>query len=538
MKGPSPGRIAVAPFQALCVVLSAALAASCGGPEEPPARHVLLITLDTTRADSLGCYGSARNETPALDALAAEGVRFRDCTSAAATTLSSHTSLFTGTYPNRHGVVRNGFVVDESNVMLAETLREAGFWCAAFIGSSALVERSGLSQGFHVYDDAFDVAAEAGGPDQDQRIAATVTDAVLSHVDEVLARDGGGEQNLFLFAHYFDPHAPYAPPADISAELGASMPVADFDDIEAAVRAQQKRVLGQDLGQQQVITRGLPKPLAQPFPSYPTARDSELARLYTAEVTYTDREVGRLLVGLRSRGLLEDTLVIVTADHGETFWEHGNFWNHGLWVSQTDVHVPLLFRMPRGEAAGVEVRVPVSGVDVAPTVLDVLGLWEGDRKDPGVGRSLLPAILGREFGDRAVFTEATQPGPFLEKGVTAGEWRGAGKPHAVRLGPWKLVRAPYLGLTQLFRLDRDPDENVDLLAKGAVVGEARERLTDLEIALGRWMRAAKPRPSEFDVTQVKALVGLGYGEAAPSSSRAPSSSEDGPERKDADPRDH
>lgn len=491
----------------------AVLVAACGGAEAPQVRHVLLITLDTTRADHLGCYGGARNETPALDALAREGVRFSDCTSAAATTLSSHTSLLTGTYPHRHGVVRNGFTVDPGNWLLAEVLRDAGFWCTAVLGSSALVERTGLSAGFHVYDDEFDVPISPGGADQEQRLAGSVTDAVLAHVDEVLARDGGDEARLFLFAHYFDPHAPYAPPPELAREQGASLSVGDFDDIEGAVRAQQKRFLGEELGQQAVISRGLPRRLAEPLSSTPSTIDVELAKLYAAEVASMDREIGRLLLGLESRGLLADTLVVVTADHGETFWEHGNFWNHGLWVSQTDVHVPLIVRLPRGQSAGLEVSVPVSGVDVTPTILDVLGLLESPAAgDPGVGRSLLPALRGEDLEVRAVFTEATQPGPFLEQG-TALAWGGARKPHAVRLGPWKLVKAPYLGITQLFNLESDPDEKVDLLAGEEVGAEARDALLELELALARWLAAARPRPSTFDKTQARSLGGLGYAEA-------------------------
>jgi arylsulfatase A-like enzyme len=170
-------------------------------------------------------------------------------------------------------------------------------------------------------------------------------------------------------------------------------------------------------------------------------------------------------------------------------------------------------RLPHAEAAGVEVPVPVSGVDVAPTVLEAVGLTDGAAPtDPGVGRSLLGAIRGEPLGDRAVFTEATQPGPSLEKG-TGLAWLGASKPQAARLGSWKLVRAPYLGLIQLFDLKSDPFENVDLMASGALAPEARAALDELELAIGLWLRAANPRPSEFDESQASALGALGYAEA-------------------------
>jgi len=475
------------------------LAASCGEGGASRPRNVLLITMDTTRADHLGAYGQVRFETPALDALASEGVVFEQCSSAAATTLSSHASLMTGAYPLRHGVVRNGFSVHPSNRTLAEALSDAGFRCAAFVASSALVSATGMNQGFGVYDERLDLPASPGGNDQAQRRAGSVTDAVLAHVDEQEA--AGAEGGLFLFAHYFDPHAPYGAPG--SGDVGG------FGDIESAVGAQQQRVLGEGPGQQAVIGGGLPAALAGPTGAVPSPADERLAALYGAEVEYMDAEIGRLLAGLASRGVLEETLVVITADHGETFWEQGNFWNHGLWVGETDVHVPLIVRGP-GAARGARVSTPVSGVDVAPTILDAVGLAPGPGDDPGRGRSLLPALSGAEIPRRAVFSEATQPGPRLE-GAEGLPWAGAAKPQAVRLGPWKLVKAPYLGVRQLFDLASDPGERRDLLADPVLTPTSRDALEDLERAHAVWVGAAAPRPSAYDPDQAEALRSLGYG---------------------------
>lgn len=475
------------------------LATACGGDRAEEPRHVLLITLDTTRADHLGAYGATRFETPALDALASQGVVFERCSSAAATTLSSHTSLMTGAYPLRHGVVRNGFSVDGSNRMLAEALSAAGFECAAFVASSALVSATGMDQGFDVYDERLDLPASPGGNDQAQRVAGSVTSAVLEHLDRAESQRSGARQ--FLFAHYFDPHAPYGAPG--------SNDVADFDDIEAAVSAQQQRVVGTALGQQGVIGAGLPAPLAGPVDTTPSPRDQRLAALYGREVQYLDAEIGRLLAGLSARGLLEETLVVVTADHGETFWEQGNFWNHGLWVGESDVRVPLIVRGP-GAGAGVRVSTPVSGVDVAPTILEAVGLAPGPGDDPGRGRSLSSALRGEPLPVRAVFSEATQPGPLLEQGPGLA-WAGEAKPQAVRLGDWKLIKAPYLGVRRLFDLGSDPGERRDLLAEPSLDPAARAALDELERAHARWVGAAAPRPSAFDPAQAAALRGLGYG---------------------------
>jgi len=506
----------------LAASVAALLVAACGGaaaPAEGP-RHVVLISLDTTRADHLGCYGNREVRTPALDALSREAVLFEDCTSAAATTLASHTSMMTGLVPRRHGVPRNGFVVDEGNELLAERLSAAGFHTAAFIGSAALVGRTGLSDGFAHYDESFDVAAGEGGADQSQRAADAVTAAALAHVDDVLGRDGADDARLFLFAHYFDPHAPYAPPASEVARYRPGLEEGGFAAIEAAVRQQQERAIGRALGQSRVINEGLSEGLLRGASGAPTEVGRALAKLYAGEVTALDRGVGALLAGLARRGLLDDALVVVTADHGETFWEHGNAWNHGLWVSQTDVHVPLIVRLPGARRAGARVEAPVSGVDVAPTIVDLLGLdpLAPDEPDVARGVSLAPAIDGAGVARRPIFAVATQPGGRVEAEAVAlgpGAWRGARKPIAVRSGPWKLVDAPYLDLQMLFHLDRDPGEQQDLIAAGALDAEAAGALTALRADLARLRESTAPRPSEFDATQAKALLGLGYAESGP-----------------------
>ena len=499
----------------LCLALAALGCLSCGdGGEEPAIRHVLFLTLDTTRADQLGCYGNPEVKTPAIDQLSREGTRFADCTSAAATTLSSHVSLFTGTYALHHGVPRNGFVVDAANRTLPEILADNGFWCGAFLGSAALTSRTGFDQGFDHYDEAFDVPASPGGADQSQRRAASVTSAILEKVDELRGRDGGADARLFLFAQYFDPHAPYAPPADEVARYGAKFPVGDFGQIEAAVRQQQVRAGVEPVGQQGVIGGGVSEELMRGAPGVPTETGRTLARLYAGEVSSMDKEIGRLLLGLRMRGLLDDTLVVVTADHGETFWEHGNVWNHGLWVSQTDVHVPLIMRVP-GAGTGRLVTEPVSAVDVAPTVLDLLGLFEDVGAAGFDGRSLQDALLGGALPERPIFAVATQPGPALEAAEPRRAWRGARKPRAVRRGPWKLIEAPYLGMTQLFHLGRDPRETDDLLARQPIPDDAAEMRVRLEGDMRAFEQSARPLPSSFDAEQSKLLLGLGYAPGEP-----------------------
>jgi hypothetical protein len=184
----------------LALVLGAVCA--CSRSYQGPYPRVILISLDTTRADHLSCYGSPLVKTPNIDRLARESVVFRQVTSAAPTTLASHTSIMTGLYPHTHGVVRNGFTLSAENETLAQILKRSGFRTAAFLGSFALDRRFGFDRGFDVFDETFDIALDARNFDQDQRRAAAVTDAALSWVEKA------PREPAFLFVHYFDAHVP------------------------------------------------------------------------------------------------------------------------------------------------------------------------------------------------------------------------------------------------------------------------------------------------------------------------------------------
>lgn len=483
--------------------LLALLLAACADPPRPY-RHVVLVSLDTTRADHLGCYESERARTPRLDELARAGAVFLDTTSPAPTTLAAHTSLVTGLAPRSHGVPRNHFVIDDSNRTLAEILRDAGWRTAAFLGSFALDREFGFDQGFEHFDAEFDVLFTPGGADQNQRRAEQVTDAALSwaraHADEP----------LFLFVHYFDPHAPYDPPPPWGERANPGGPASsDADDVERAVVRHQEAALGAGAapGQAAVITGGLPAELLARAAGRPLPGDEDLARLYAGEVEYLDHHIGRLLDGLGEAGLLDDALVVVTADHGETFWEHADAWNHGLWVYDTTVRVPLIVRAGDGRGAGRRVDAPVSTLDVLPTLLELLELPVPAEVE---GRSLVPALDGSALAAATLVSEATQPASAaFEQGRA---WANDLKPKAVRDGPWKYVVAPYLGREELFRVDRDPLEQRNLLGSGDPAAEPER--ARLRRALERWVAERSPRPTRRNDAKLleirERLRALGY----------------------------
>lgn len=302
-------------FPVLAGLLMTALAA-CGQQQKRPG--LILITLDTTRTDSLGCYGRSGDPTPNLDALAREGVRFTQARSVAPLTLPSHASMLTGLYPPRHTVRDNGqAVLPESARTAAEVLEDAGYETAAFVAAAVLDEPWGIAQGFQYFDapqDTGDGSAHVG-----ERNGREVLDRTLAWLP---TRDA--QRPLFLWVHLFDPHAPYEPPADALARAGGNA--------------------------------------------------------YLGEVVETDRQVGRLLAALRASGRFDASAVLVVADHGEALGQHGEPTHSALCYEPT-IHVPLILRLPSGEQAGRVEEKLVSVADVFPTLLELAGESVPERID-------------------------------------------------------------------------------------------------------------------------------------------------------------
>ncbi len=277
----------------------------------PTQVNVVIVTLDTLRADRLGCYGFRGIETPNIDAVASEGVLFEQATSTVPLTLPSHASIFTGLIPPHHGVRDNGgFFVEEKTTTLAERMKEGGYATGAFVGAWVLDSRWGLGQGFDVYSDRFDLSKyKVVNLGTVQKKGDEVMDLALAWLEAVKAR------KFFAWVHLYDPHTPYEPP--------------------------------------------------EPFLSrYPGQK-------YLGEVAYTDQVVGRLVWWLKTSGVWDRTILVLLADHGESLGEHGEN-THTFFVYDATQHVPLVVRTPwrdRGRS-----RAQVSTVDVMPTVLDLVGL--------------------------------------------------------------------------------------------------------------------------------------------------------------------
>jgi arylsulfatase A-like enzyme/Tfp pilus assembly protein PilF len=336
--------------------------------------NLVLITLEATRPDHLGCYGYPGAMTPNLDQLAREGERFTQATTVTPLTLPSHASILTGEYPARHGVRDdNGFKLRDSDTTLAEFLKSQGYATGAAIGSRVLARESGLQQGFDIYAE----------PKRSPRTAPFVIDDALMAVDTMK----GGP--FFLWVQLNDPHAPYNPPPGLQ-EIFAAHP-------------------------------------------------------YDGEIAWADAQLKRLFDRLHSQGVWDRTMIVATADEGESLGEHGEE-THGLFLYDGTLKVPLIVRYPPRIAAGSKFEGLISSVDLAPTLLELMGL----PPMPGAqGESCAARILGKDTTEReAVYAES-----FF--GQRAYGW---GPLRTLRSSAEKFVDGPE---PELYDLHRDPAETIN-----------------------------------------------------------------------------
>lgn len=461
----------------VCCLVAATLIGGCGrgsdsdGP--PTVKHIVFVSIDTARADHFGFMGSRDVETPELDALAAESVVFEDYLTTIASTLPSHVSLFTGKYPHHHGVPRNGFKVNLLNEMLPEVLSDAGFVTAGFAGAFVLTDGFDFAQGFDHYDEE---VVPSRGAKHSARLAEDVTNAVIDYLER-----SGVPRRLFLFAHYFDPHKPYEPPAPYDTMYDPSGRT------------------GLPPARQLLSDQSLPE----------EARDALAARLalqYAGEISYTDREVGRLIDYLREKRILDDALVVVTTDHGESLWEHGEHFEHGWEVYDSTVHCVCFMRFPRAWSGGLRVKELVGSIDVLPTVLEYLGL----RTPAGIDGEPIPLMsLADGIDRRTRFAESAKP---TNRFNTDPRWHNILKPQCIREGRHKFIVKPYANVEELYDLDADPHEVGNLLESASP--EVAALATELRRKLGAWTNSPDPLPSEYGVAEqmdaARKLRSLGY----------------------------
>ena len=408
--------------------------------------NVLLITLDTTRADAIGAFGGD-NDTPNIDRLAAEGARFTQAVSTAPITQPAHLGILSGEPPYRSGVVANGTDIGDRPGLLSRRLQSEGWVTAGFVSAYPLTRRFGWAQGFDHYDD--DMKTELMGSSRERPGRHTV-DRLLNWLDP--HRD----QRWVMWLHLFDPHGPY----------------------EAPGRAIDGRTDGE----------ALDLPAFWPD-SHKAITDTEwFMDAYRAEVREADAQVGRVIERLRVLDMLDDTLVVLTADHGESLTEHDYLFDHGDHLYDVSLRVPLVVRWPGAVAAGSTIDCSVSTASVAPTILGLLGLTT---ETPPSAADVSAVLRGERPCTDAEVLASTVTEKFTDPPPVA---------HALRSPTAKHLRSA-AGDDTCFDLGADPGENAPLSECDAALAER----------LGSALSDRSPvQAPQTDAEAQRALEELGY----------------------------
>ena len=468
-------------FCRLILVLTtfSALHAAAQTPAKP-ASNVVLITIDTLRADHVGCYGYKQIKTPNIDGLAAEGTRFDRAFAVVPVTLPSHSSILTGAYPMLSGMHDfSGNKLSPLQPTLASVLKQAGYQTGAVIAAAVLDSRFGLNQGFDFYYDHFEFSRlDEANLDEMQRPGNVVADVALDWLEKEWLKDGlakNPQKKFFLWMHLYDPHLPYH----------------------------------------------LPEPYANEY----------AARPYDGEIAFADEQVGRLLRFLKEKGIYQNTVIVLCGDHGESLGEHGEK-THGFFIYNATMHVPLIIKLPKnrlpGNGTGRAVGDPVSLVDLMPTILGAVGVEIPSQVQ---GRSLLSELRSehddREPDDKSDRDRVLYGETFLPRiHFNWSELRGS---ENIK---YHFIDAPR---PELYDLTKDPGEVHNLFTeKKAVAEEMHAKL----VGMIRDYSAGKELAEKtgLDPALMERLKSLGYagfsGGSDPSSNDPAISSRSLPDPKD------
>ena len=427
------------------------------GPQPPvpprPRPNILFITVDALRADYTGRIGG-KPFTRALDEASDMGVLFSQCVSSTSVTGPSISAMMTGSMPHRINSQFNAMPLDPRLFTLAEILDSAGYDTAGFPGTSLLSSDYGFQQGFDFFDDTFDRTEYATNYWKPGEI---ITESLIRWIDNRKSR-----KPFFAWIHYFDPHDPYI--AHYGERAGQEYTYEFLNDL----------YIRQDPGLVQAELDGI-------------------LEFYSQEVFYTDRQIARVLKHIRDKGLLANTLVVITADHGEELFQHDLFHGHGRSLHHTALHVPLVIMFPGKKYAGTRVDTTVRTIDIFPTILEQAG-----QRAPrsAQGRSLLPLITGAERAPRPAFS-TREPLSFYKNGRAA----------ALTEAEWKFIyfeKEP----GRLYNLKKDPKEFEDAAGSNpAVVKRMRAQTLKNTLDDPGYIPPVEP---EFRGRDYRMLKNLGY----------------------------
>lgn len=397
--------------------------------------NVVLISIDTLRRDHCSVHGYPKDTTPVLRNLASKGVLFNSAYSPTAETGPSHATMFTSMYPIAHRVLKNGINLASGNHTMAEHLGNNGYQTAAVVGSFVLDSKFGFAQGFSFYEDNFTMKRSSqkltewadrkveGGFDQP---ASDTSKKAIGW----LRKNQASQHPFFLFVHYYDPHDPYIAPNSFSSRF-------------------------------------------VPNKKNPTWIETRVGQ-YDAEIAYTDYEIGKLIKTLEWMGHIDDTLIIVTSDHGEGLGQHGHL-GHSINLYEELVRVPLLFYWPKHIPRDRTINAPVELVDLMPTIFELIGIT--DDKFRFQGQDLSQAILNNiDLNEnRPIFLHRRK----YDNEIVSKIWLN-GEKFGIRVGKYKYIVGKDENTTELFDLSRDPHELSN------IHNTLPEKSAELETRLQKW----------------------------------------------------
>jgi arylsulfatase A-like enzyme len=467
-------------------VLAVALAAfGCGGPSIEPPQNLVIISIDTLRADHMSLHGYPRNTTPNIDAFARRAVTFDRAIAPWPKTVPSMVSMFSGRYPHATGVMfsSRGQYVDEQQLMLAEVAKQHDLATAAVVSNAVLGASTNFNQGFDRYVETWEVDSPYGN---DQRNRAN---SVTVHA-RFLLRELVPEGPFFLWVHYIDPHTRYDPPAEYAEPF---LNDAHYDPTELRLNDNDQNFHGGVAGKYWRQNGG------QAEAGWYTAN-------YDGEIAYADDMIGELLAEMETLGVLDDSVVMLTADHGESLGEHQYFFEHGWFPYHACGWIPWVVYWPDNPEPGKRIPHPSGLLNLMPTVIDMMG-WDLP-VDIFHGHSVMPVLLGEtEYTERYVVEEAGEGGLGREQFL-----------RSIQDERWKLVHVPsqrYRDMMQgleyeLYDVLADPMETTNVIDQHPDVAERlRWALEDILDATG----PVAPPPGQaprYTEEQLRQLRALGY----------------------------
>jgi len=407
--------------------------------------NIVLVTIDTLRADHLSCYGYKENTSPNIDQLVREGVLFKEVIAQEPQTGPSHSSIMTSKYPIVHGTIMNGSKLGQSETTLAEILLKKGFSTAAFVSAYVLDSIFGLDQGFEVYDDVFS---------RFKGIYKLVTYKILEKFsfypsdDSVEIRADNTTQKVlkwlekerrkpfFLWVHYFDPHSTYGPPPPFDVKFDPGYQgrfISEFNTDEHFGRM-----------------------------DFTESEIKHIKALYDGEIAFADFHIGRIFKKLKELGVYNNTVIIITADHGEDLYEHGVF-DHQNYLYDTILRVPLIIKFKDSQYSNLIIKDQVQLIDIMPTILETLGMHKNLK---GQGVSLMPLILGLNTNpNKEAYSETHSPAALKTK-------------FSVRNTDWKFIHTVEGDEKELYNLFEDPLESKNLISREKERGNLEKKLKE------------------------------------------------------------